>query len=96
MNHEYADLTKVLKEKDLELRNIRHSPVDASRTNKKNLDSRQHGSPCLTHRTTKVPVSNTPSVIRAAVMDGPTYGPITGQTGFNLPQEKDNKRHKLQ
>ena len=78
MNHEYADLTKVLKEKDIELRNIRHSPVDASRTNKKNLDSRQHGSPCLTHRTTKVPVSNTPSVIRAAAMDGPTYGPITG------------------
>lgn len=81
MNHEYANLTKVLKEKDLELRNVRHSPIDGNRTNKNNIvnpnmDSKHHGLPCSAHRTTKL--LNTPSVITTPVMDGPSYGPITG------------------
>jgi len=65
LHHEYTDLSKVLKEKDMELRNIRHSPVDVKRLNKNNianfnLDPKSPGLP-LTHRTMKP--SNTPSVI---------------------------------
>lgn len=80
MNHEYADLTKVLKEKDLDLRNIHHSPVDSNRTIKKNInlkmDLKQPSSPCSTHRVPKL--LNTPCVVTTTVKDSPDYGSISG------------------
>ena len=69
-----------MKEKDLELRNIRHSPIEVNRTNKKNianpnLDPKPPSSPSVTHRTIKS--SNTPSVIPPPMIDAPVYTPIT-------------------